>query len=54
MLGNLLADVAGTVVSIKAVLSGAMGPAGWLAVAIYGLLSIGYLAVQLRPRVVVA
>ena len=54
VLGNLLADIAGTVVSIKAVLSGTTGPAGWLAVAIYGLLAIGYIAVQLRPRVVAA
>ncbi len=50
VLANLLADVAGTVVSTKAVVSGGMGPAGWLAVAIYGFLAIGYLAIQLKPR----
>ena len=48
VLANLIADVVGTVLSVRAVTVGVTGPVGWLAVAIYGLLALGYLLVYLK------
>lgn len=48
VLANLVADVVGTVISVRATVNGIMGSTGWLAVAIYGLLAIAYLLVVVR------
>lgn len=48
VLANLVGDAAGTVLSVRAVIAGVTGPVGWLAVAVYGFLTLGYVLVYLR------
>ncbi|MBL8378639.1 MAG: hypothetical protein JNM79_12270 [Burkholderiales bacterium] len=50
VLANLVADAVGTVLSVRAVMAGTVGAFGWLAVAIYGLLALAYLAVYLKKN----
>jgi hypothetical protein len=49
VLANLVADLAGTVITAKRLVDGVFGPMGWLALAIYGVLSAGYLYFQVQP-----
>lgn len=48
VLANLVADAVGTALSVRAVMAHVTGAMGWLAVAIYGLLTLGYLLVYLK------
>jgi hypothetical protein len=49
VLGGVVTSAVGTVVTAKALADGIFGPMGWLAVAIYALLTLGYLYFQLQP-----
>lgn len=49
VLGGVITAAAGTAITAKALSDGAVGPMGWLALAIYGLLTLGYLYFQLQP-----
>lgn len=49
VLASLVAAAVGTVITAKALADGIFGPMGWLALAIYGLLALGYLYFQLQP-----
>ena len=48
VLANLVANAVGTALSVRAVMINVSGPMGWLAVAIYGGLTIGYVLVYLK------
>ena len=48
VLANLVAFAVGAALSLRAVMTQVSGPMGWLAVAIYGALAIGYLLVYLK------
>ena len=48
VLSNLIGVAVGAVVSIRGVLSGVMGSAGWTSVAIYVFLTLGFLYFQFR------
>jgi len=48
VLAGLVANAVGAIICVRATLNGVMGVTGWLGVLIYGVLTIGYLSVQLR------
>ena len=48
VLAGLIPNAVGTVISLLAILNGAIGVMGWVAVAIYVGLSAGYLAAQVQ------
>ena len=48
VLANLVANAVGTALSVRAVMINVSGPMGWLAVAIYGGLTIGYVLVYFK------
>ena len=48
VLANLIGVAVGAVVSIRGVLSGVMGSAGWTSVAIYVFLTLGFLYFQFK------
>lgn len=49
VLGGVVTAAVGTVVTAKALADGVVGPMGWLALAIYAFLTLGYLYFQLQP-----
>ncbi|WP_428668934.1 hypothetical protein [Reyranella sp.] len=49
VLGGATTSAAGTIVTAKALVDGVFGPMGWLALAIYGALTIAYVYFQLQP-----
>jgi hypothetical protein len=49
VVGAVVTSAAGAIVTAKALVDGIFGPMGWLALAIYGLLTLGYLHFQLQP-----
>ena len=48
VLANLVANAVGTALSVRAVMTNVTGAMGWLAVAIYGGLTLGYVLVYLK------
>jgi hypothetical protein len=49
VLGGVVTSAAGTIIVGKGLADGVFGPMGWLALAIYGLFTLGYLYFQLQP-----
>lgn len=49
VLALLVSSAVGTLVSAKGLIDGVFGPMGWLAIAIYLFLTVGYLYFYLQP-----
>jgi hypothetical protein len=50
VIANLVADIVGTILSVKGVLGGVTGMLGWMAVAIYAFLAIAYLSAFMQRK----
>ena len=49
VIAGFVASAAGAIITAMAIASGIFGPMGWLALAIYGLLGLGYLYFLAQP-----